>query len=303
MSNNRKILIVAVIFCALSGFMLFSKGSLAEITKLSNKPITYSRVSSATKAKEITGALKKDADKYHKQIVKCKTSRCVKYVKSKKYAIALLTYMFGKYLSYIRQFDLEYDIDFYPNPEDEDMFKESSFIKYDKSKKKWAIKMSVKQYKKYRKHNAYIRQNVLGALKNELKFPIACSEQDAIDIITNWICDLVEYDYSEKGRHNIWYAFRDKLVLCMGYADTFQVIASEVGIKCWSVSSYDHEFNKVTYNGEIRYVDVCWMDAWNKDPNMWQIMYSQLHDLTHHDIISTEEYKIIKISKRNFKEI
>lgn len=273
-------------------------------TKLSKKPLLYSRVVSITKSKDITTKTIKNADKLHKNIVKCKNKTYVKEYKTSKQGYAELTYMFGKYLSYIRQWDLEYYFNFYSNPKDKHM-KDMSCFKYNKKKKRYIFKINVTKYKKWRKKNHYIREQVKNVINNEINFPENCTEEEAIKLIAQWLCKQVDYDTNENtGYEDIYNAFKHNRVICMGYADAFQVIANEVGIKCWIIGNDTHQFNKVVYDGQIRYVDVCWADGPNDvlNEDYIHLTEEERENLWHHSIRDIEELKIIKIKNRNFKE-
>lgn len=50
--------------------------------------------------------------------------------------------------------------------------------------------------------------------------------------------------------------FLDNNAVCAGYAEAFALLANRIGVPCISITSYNHEWNRVYYNGEWLSVDV-----------------------------------------------
>jgi hypothetical protein len=228
-----------------------------------------------------------------------KTKYFKKTYKSKKALYARFDYMFGVYLNYIKPDLISFELDYSDcdDPEEKDL----SCIKHDKKKGTYTIKLSVSSYKKLRSMNNYNRNNVKQAMSQEMYFPPNCTEEHAIEIITDWICGKDNYNYGNVCRYHIYFTFRDRLVECTGYADTFQIIANELGINSWRVGSYVHEWNKVVYNGLVKYVDVCWEDC-TGDKSFTKLTPEELINLSMHELIDLGELKTIMIDKRNFKK-
>lgn len=291
-----RLLMILLVFVPL----ILQIDSSAEVTYLKKKPILYSRVNTCCSSEDITDKVKKDADKLHKEIMSTtKTKFLKKTYNSKKALYARFDYLFGVYLNYIRKDLIEFKLDYY-DCDDKDTG-DWSCVKHNKKKGTYTIKLNVSQYKILRSTNKYNRDNVKQALKQEMFFPENCTEEHAIQIICDWICAKDSYDYESRiTRYHIFFTFRDRLVICTGYADTFQIIANELGINSWTASSDVHEWNRVIYNQKIMYVDVCWEDC-TGDRSYTRLTPEELIHLQMHELTEIGELKTIMVDKRNFK--
>jgi len=91
-------------------------------------------------------------------------------------------------------------------------------------------------------------------------------------VISNYVADVCTYDETAAADVNsapdraftAYGAIIKKLAVCAGYSRAFMMICAEANVPCVYVSSpeMNHAFNAVSLYGDIRYVDVTYMDAY-----------------------------------------
>jgi hypothetical protein len=98
-----------------------------------------------------------------------------------------------------------------------------------------------------------------------------CSEDDSdfekIEKINKYICDKVDYDYSEKNGGLTAFVNEDK-VICSGFAEAFAYLLDCVNVKNFTITDYVtsghssvlHIWNAVYVDGKWLHVDPTWND-------------------------------------------
>ena len=86
--------------------------------------------------------------------------------------------------------------------------------------------------------------------------------------IHDWMVQWADYDHSHAAESLSPLAFlRDRKAICLGYANTFQILMDLLDIECITVvgaayhSSEDHAWNMVRLDGDWYCVDVTWDDS------------------------------------------
>lgn len=96
---------------------------------------------------------------------------------------------------------------------------------------------------------------------------------DRARAVHDWICSYIDYDYSYSS-YSVDTAILNKVSVCQGYAETFDLLAELCGIRSDMVTgvvnngsgSGGHAWNKVTINEQEYYVDATW-DDFTKEHN------------------------------------
>lgn len=94
------------------------------------------------------------------------------------------------------------------------------------------------------------------------------SEWDKAVAINNYLCGLMEYDYTYTHR-STFDALAYGIGVCQGYANAYQKMMNAAGIPTDYISGYgwtgsewgSHGWNRVLMGGQYYYVDVCWNDC------------------------------------------
>lgn len=124
-----------------------------------------------------------------------------------------------------------------------------------------AVEVSVKQFNILRLRNDTVKHE-LKRLKAHLglgKRPI----EDRIKAIHSYICEDVEYDYSDKGYYSLYDTLFGKKVVCMGYAILMKALCDISNVVCQCVNNDTHMWNRVMLDGKTYYIDATWNDANN----------------------------------------
>ncbi len=106
--------------------------------------------------------------------------------------------------------------------------------------------------------------NISTALSNIDSINEASIEQTQLSrekYIYNYICDSVEYWDGVQRSQTCYSALVDKISVCAGYAEAFELFCRYAGIECIVVTSSDHEWNEVKINGKWYAVDSTWADT------------------------------------------
>lgn len=127
-------------------------------------------------------------------------------------------------------------------------------------------------------------------------------EYSMIKVVHDYICDTTKYAYDENGDplHNSYTstpvgALVKKSAICEGYAEAFQLILRECGIKCANIVGTSegtpgkpeaHQWNAVLLDGKWYLVDTTW-DAANDDETIYTYFLIGSDNLPH--ITDTEE--------------
>lgn len=93
------------------------------------------------------------------------------------------------------------------------------------------------------------------------------SLSDKIYEVHKWMVDNIQYDTS-LNKYYAHDALFDKIVVCQGYAEAFQLFMNELGVPCKMITGtansgdkiQSHAWNAVQLNGGWYYVDVTWDD-------------------------------------------
>ena len=102
------------------------------------------------------------------------------------------------------------------------------------------------------------------------------TENEAMDCITNWICENTEYDFSYK---HLYYEdiLTDGTTVCNGYAEMVKIMCNICGIDCYKVHGYVkeqyHAWNYVQLDGIWYWVDLTEWDfngIFSKSRNLWE---------------------------------
>lgn len=109
-----------------------------------------------------------------------------------------------------------------------------------------------------------IRQTIVSQLQGY-------SDYDKVKYLHNWMVDNIKYDttYKRDDIHNVYGAFKNKIVVCEGYARAFKYILDGLGIESVLISgeatnstgeTENHAWNYVKLDGKWYAVDVTWDD-------------------------------------------
>lgn len=88
-------------------------------------------------------------------------------------------------------------------------------------------------------------------------------EKEAVEIINNFVCDLLDYDL--KHMSGLYSIYETRKGVCQEYAFVFKALANGAGIESYVVASYseDHGWNRVVIDGKAYEIDSCWNDKDN----------------------------------------
>lgn len=97
------------------------------------------------------------------------------------------------------------------------------------------------------------------------------SDYDKVRHLHNWMVDNIKYDttYKKENIHDVYGAFKNKVVVCEGYARAFKYILDGLGIESVLVSgsatnssgeTENHAWNYVKLDGKWYGIDVTWDD-------------------------------------------
>ncbi len=101
------------------------------------------------------------------------------------------------------------------------------------------------------------------------------SNEDKINAVYNYVTSTVVYDqryYSDRKNMSVdsytaFGAFENKLAICGGYSNAFNILLKKIGIQCYNVSGKGngeyHMWNVAMYNGSYLYFD-CTYDRGSK---------------------------------------
>ncbi len=109
-----------------------------------------------------------------------------------------------------------------------------------------------------------VRQTIVSQLQGY-------SDYDKVKYLHNWMVDNIKYDttYKREDIHNVYGAFKNKIVVCEGYARAFKYILDGLGIESVLISgsatnssgdTENHAWNYVKLDGKWYAVDVTWDD-------------------------------------------
>lgn len=129
------------------------------------------------------------------------------------------------------------------------------------------IKKIIKQNKKNKK----LVKNII----HYLGINQQTTEEEAVMLINQYMIDMYHYNYeyaensntsTYKGyndTYNKYYMIQTKDGVCIDYANTFQILCQEIGIKCGIVHDeiMNHAFNVCTIDKVNCYFDICWNDC------------------------------------------
>lgn len=121
------------------------------------------------------------------------------------------------------------------------------------------IEISIKQFNLLVSRNEMVKKT-LKQIKTKLRLgkrPIA----DRIKAIHDYICEDIEYDYSNKRYASIYDALFGKKVICMGYSLLFKALCDISNVTCQCVNNDTHMWNRIMIDNEMFYLDATWDDA------------------------------------------
>ena len=125
------------------------------------------------------------------------------------------------------------------------------------------VEVSIKQFNILVSRNDMVKKE-LKRIKTQLylgKRPV----EERIKAMHDYICEDVEYDYSDKGYYSLYDTLFGKKVVCMGYSILFKALCDISDITCQCVNNGTHMWNRIMFNNEPHYLDATWDDALGND--------------------------------------
>ncbi|MCD8378097.1 MAG: hypothetical protein LUB59_04835 [Candidatus Gastranaerophilales bacterium] len=115
-------------------------------------------------------------------------------------------------------------------------------------------------------------------------------EFEAIEILNNYVCDLMEYDLDYEAKYLS--IFETHKGTCGDYALLFKALARGAGIEAYSIDSQteEHSWNSVVIDGTEYEIDTCWNDMqyWDRH-NIYLLSREKTANITCHKFVEYKE--------------
>lgn len=147
-----------------------------------------------------------------------------------------------------------------------------------------------RQYTIYTFENCYVNDavkiqnwiNYTYALLPQIGIYDGMNEREAISVIHDFICNLLEFDVAYKGDYQNLYATHKGV--CMDYSILFQALCEGSSIKTYTLSNDIHSWNRVILSGQEYEIDVLWNDQNNKRA-YYLMSREEMHNVEYHENI------------------
>lgn len=121
------------------------------------------------------------------------------------------------------------------------------------------FEISIKLFNQLISRNKAVKQE-LKKIKRQLHL-MQKTPTERIQAIHDYICETVEYAYEDKARTTLFDAIFGHRVVCCGYSILFKALCDISKIECECVVNENHEWNKITIENKVYFIDATWDDC------------------------------------------